>query len=192
MDELLKSARHLARMWQEMVISAGDAVIDATMGNGHDALALCRLVGDTGHVHAFDVQQEALTATRQRLKEAGLLSCCTLHHMGHERMAEVVAAPVRAVVFNLGWLPGGSREITTGWETTKAALCAALSLLQAGGIVTICAYPGHERGIEELVGLTAYLRQLPPQQYNVLHQRFVNAGQSAPECFVIERIGDTI
>ena len=31
------------------------------------------------------------------------------------------------------------------------------------------------------------LAQLPPQQYNVLWHKFLNAGPGAPECFVIQR-----
>jgi hypothetical protein len=33
----------------------------------------------------------------------------------------------------------------------------------------------------------AYLSALRPQEYNVLHHRFLNAGAGAPECFVVQR-----
>lgn len=51
MDEfILRSARHIAAEACGRVLKQGDAAVDATMGNGHDTLLLCRLVGDTGKV----------------------------------------------------------------------------------------------------------------------------------------------
>ena len=40
---------------------------------------------------------------------------------------------------------------------------------------------------EERAALMAYLSALRPQEYNVLHHRFLNAGAGAPECFVVQR-----
>lgn len=183
----LKSARYLAADVLRAVIQAGDTVVDATLGNGHDALMLAGLVGEEGHVIGFDVQADAVASARARLEEHGVAQRCTLHHLGHEHMAEVVQGPVRAVMFNLGWLPGGNKTVTTHWETTRQAVTAALSLLDKMGVCTICAYPGHAAGDEERAALTEFLGTLRPQEYNVLHQRFLNAGPGAPECFVIQK-----
>ena len=38
------------------LLSPGDTVVDATCGNGHDTLALARLVGPHGCVIAMDIQ----------------------------------------------------------------------------------------------------------------------------------------
>ena len=38
-----------------------------------------------------------------------------------------------------------------------------------------------------IAALMAYLSALRPQEYNVLHHRFLNAGAGAPECFVVQR-----
>ncbi len=183
----LKSARYLAADALRAAVRPGDAVTDATMGNGHDTLLLCELVGDTGRVYAFDVQSQAVESTRKRLTEAGLSDRARLFLMGHERMGEVVQEPLSAVVFNLGWLPGGDHAVTTRWETTQKALDAALALLKPMGLLLICAYPGHEEGERERRELTAYLSTLPPQRFNVLHQRFLNAGPGAPECFIAQK-----
>ena len=125
--------------------------------------------------------------TRDRLKEERLLDRCELYCIGHEHIAETIEQPVRCVVFNLGWLPGGNKSITTHWETTKIAIEASLSLLQPMGILTVCAYPGHEAGNEERRKLKELFSSLKPQEYNVLHQKFLNAGEDAPECFIIQR-----
>jgi len=183
----LRSARYLAADCLRQVVRAGDHVIDATMGNGHDTLMLAQLVGETGHVTGFDVQEAAVESSRRLLTEQGMIERCTLHVLGHEHMAERVEGSVCAVVFNLGWLPGGDKSVTTHWETTEKAVSAALSLIEKGGVVTICAYPGHAAGDEERHALMEYLSALRPQEYNVLHHRFLNAGPGAPECFIIQR-----
>lgn len=185
----LRSARYLAAEVLQRVIRPGDTVVDATLGNGHDTCMLAQVVGESGQVIGFDIQPEAVESTRKRLSEAGLLDRCQLHAVGHEHMAEYVSTSVRTVTFNLGWLPGGNKAITTHWETTRHAVEAALSLLMPWGVCTICAYPGHAAGDEERKALVAFLSGLRPQEFNVLHQRFLNAGAGAPECFVIQKQG---
>ena len=181
----LRSARWIAADVLRQVVQPGDTVVDATLGNGHDTLMLCELVGETGRVIGFDIQPDAVERTRERLADAGMLSRCTLYAEGHEHLSERVTVPIRTATFNLGWLPGGDKRITTHWETTRAAISAALSLLMKGGVCTICAYPGHAAGDEERAALMAYLSALRPQEYNVLHHRFLNAGAGAPECFSV-------
>lgn len=183
----LRSARWIAADVLRQVVREGDTVIDATLGNGHDTLMLAELVGASGHVIGFDIQADAVARTAARLEENGLLSRCELHAVGHEHIPEHVHTSVKAAVFNLGWLPGGDKHITTLWETTHIAISAALSLLDRGGVCTICAYPGHEAGDRERFALTDWLSTLRPQEFNVLHHRFLNAGPGAPECFVIQK-----
>lgn len=185
----LRSARYLAADCLRQVIRPGDTVVDATLGNGHDTLMLAELVGDAGLVIGFDIQEEAVRRTEAALAQAGLAARCQLHAVGHQAMAAYVREPVRAVAFNLGWLPGGDKAVTTHWETTRSALDAALSLLMPYGVCTVCAYPGHAAGDEERQALSTYLAALRPQAYNVLHSRFLNAGPGAPECFIIQRMG---
>ena len=183
----LRSARYLAADVLESAIRPGDRVIDATLGNGHDTCMLAALVGEQGRVYGFDIQPDAVAHTRAALLEKGLLDRCKLHAVGHEHVADYVTEPVRAAVFNLGWLPGGDKTVTTHWETTRIAVEACLSLLEKGGVCTICAYPGHEEGDRERHALTDWLSALRPQAYNVLHSHFINAGPGAPECFIIQK-----
>ena len=167
----LKSARYLARDALLQAVNAGDTVVDATMGNGHDTLFLAEQVGPEGHVCAFDIQESALESTRALLELAGS-----------------VPAGIAAAVFNLGWLPGGDHTVTTRTASTRQAVLAALELLKPGGIVTICAYPGHPEGEKELEMLIQLLSSLSNRAYNVLRQTFLNAGPGAPECFVIQKL----
>ena len=184
----LKSARFLAHDMLRQVLRPGDTAVDATMGNGHDTLFLCETVGPAGRVYAFDVQPQALQATEARLRENGVADRARLLLRGHEHMAEEVEGPVDAVLFNLGWLPGGDHRVTTRWETTRAALETALRLLRAGGLLTVCAYPGHAEGDRERKELVSFLSALDNRKYNVLRQSFLNAGPGAPECLAVQKM----
>lgn len=183
----LKSARFIAADCLRRFLLPGDRAVDATMGNGHDTLMLCELVGESGKVYAFDVQAQAVENTRLRLKEAGVEERAELHLCGHEHMSEYVKAPVQAVMFNLGWLPGGDKHVTTLWQTTKTAVLSALKLLEIGGICIICVYPGHEAGDYEREQLRQYLAAIRPQDFNIVHHKFINAGPGAPECYILQK-----
>ena len=76
-----------AQRWVKERAKPGDAVVDATAGNGSDTLFLARTVGSGGIVYAFDIQAEALENTRRRLdaaevSEAGTLAEVTLRSCG--------------------------------------------------------------------------------------------------------------
>ena len=184
---VLRNARHLAADYMMRTIRQGDTVVDATMGNGKDTLFLCDLVGETGHVYAFDVQAEAVERTRERVREAGCEARTTLLLAGHETMAEHVKGPVQAVMFNLGWLPGAEHVVTTKTDTTLNAVSAALELIAPGGIVTVCVYPGHEEGTRELEALRTYVSGLSVRTFNVLYHSFVNASSQTPQLCLIQR-----
>lgn len=184
---VLRNARHLAADYMVRSVRKGDTVVDATMGNGKDTLFLCELVGETGHVYAFDVQAEAVERTRERVKEAGFAQRTQLLLAGHETMAEHVKEPVQSVMFNLGWLPGAEHVVTTKVNTTLEAVRAAVSLIAPGGIVTVCVYPGHEEGTRELHALLEYAASLSVREYNVLHHAFLNASSQTPQLILIQR-----
>ena len=186
-DFELKSARYIAADCLRRFLLPGDIAVDATMGNGHDTQFLCELVGESGHVFAFDIQEQAVENTRQRLAEAGLLERATLCCVSHDQMSEYVKTPVQAVMFNLGWLPGGDKRITTHWKTTRSAIEQALHLLDQNGVCVICVYPGHPAGDEERIRLLAWFTSMKPQDFNILHHRFINAGPGAPECFILQK-----
>lgn len=184
----LRNARLLGRSLMEGRLEEGDVAVDATMGNGHDTLYLAQQVGDSGLVHAFDVQTQAIESTRARLNEAGLEKRVRLHALSHEKMDEVVKGPVRLIVFNLGWLPGGDHSITTQTGSTLAAVQKGLNLLSVGGLMVICAYPGHSEGQKEKDCLEDMLQGLEPR-FNVLRGTFLNHAPGAPQVFAVQRDG---
>ncbi len=157
------------------------------MGNGHDTLFLCSLVGPSGKVYAFDVQPQAAASAGARLEEAGVRGRAELFCLGHEHMAEKVPGPVQAVMFNLGWLPGGNHSGTTQPDTTLQAVRQALGLLLPLGVLVVCVYPGHPEGARELEALSGFFSGLSPRQFNVLRHTFPNAGPGAPHCFAVQK-----
>lgn len=134
-------------------LNAGDWVIDATAGNGHDTLFLKQCVGEEGKVWAFDVQAQALEQTKLKLTEAGLEAGTEYIHAGHEHLLEKISEAaqekIAAIMFNLGYLPGGDKALITQTETTLNALNQSLEVLAPGGILSIILYPGHPGGSEE-------------------------------------------
>lgn len=52
----------------------------------------------------------------------------------------------RLVAFNLGYLPGGEKQVITRSETTLLALEAAKRILAPGGLISIVVYLGHPGG----------------------------------------------
>jgi SAM-dependent methyltransferase len=185
---LLRGPVPLSHLLLQRFVHPGDRVVDATCGNGHDTLLLAELVGPRGRVWAFDIQQEALDATAARLVEAGGFDTVGLLHCGHEHMAERCPGPVKAVVFNLGYLPGGDRTVVTRPESTRAGLEQSLEILEPGGIVLTTLYPGHEGGEQERIVLEARLAQLPPAGFHVWRMGQINVPTTAPYVILIQKV----
>ena len=181
----------IARKWAEelhaQVLEEGDRAIDATMGNGYDTLRLCSLVGETGMVYAFDVQPEAIESTRAKLEDAGVSKRARLILSGHQNVKEYIREEVQLAVFNLGWLPGIEHAIRTRSETTLQAVNACLDLLTPGGVLTICIYPGHEEGKEELRDLLAWAEGLDPLRFDAVVRRYLNQPLDPPVLIAVKK-----
>ena len=127
----------------------GDTAVDFTMGNGHDTAFLSKTVGDGGRVFAFDVQEMALSSTRETLKKEGCPENYTLILDSHHNVKKYVEGPIKAGMFNLGYLPGSDKSVTTMRETTMPAIEAAVELLDHDGVLLVAVYPGHAEGEAE-------------------------------------------
>lgn len=177
----------IAQHFAGLAIEPGDSVIDATAGNGFDTLFLADSVGREGKVYAFDVQDKALQITAEKLQKAGFNDRVKLIHSGHERMAAFTSEKVSVVMYNLGYLPGGNKEITTKSRTSIESLEQALSLLKKDGLITIVLYPGHEEGCLESKEIIKYTADLTSNDYLVYHLRVVNRPGNPPELLVIKK-----
>jgi predicted methyltransferase len=160
--------RPLTRLVHELLATAlqpGDLAVDATAGNGHDTLYLAQRVCPGGRVYAFDVQHRALDATAGKLYAAGLRDSVCLCRTGHQNLLQRIPAEwcgrVAAITFNLGYLPGGDKQITTAAASTLAALEQALQLLKNGGVLAVLAYRGHPGGAQETDAVQRWLEAHP-------------------------------
>ena len=135
------------------ILRPGDIAVDGTAGKGRDTACLAQAVGPSGHVHAFDIQPEAIASTHNLLEAAGLLGRVSLHHRSHAEIADVLTAAQRGqigvAIFNLGYLPGGDQHIITQPASTDRALRTAFDDLRPGGRLICVAYTGHPGGPEE-------------------------------------------
>lgn len=161
-------------------ISQGDLCIDATAGRGRDTLFLAKLVGKSGRVIAFDIQEEAVNSTRDLLLENGV-NWAQVHLDSHSHM-DAYAAPesVAGVMFNFGWLPGGDHKVFSRKETSVEAIEKGLSLLRPGGVMSLCIYYGKETGYEEKNALLEYLKSVDPNRFTVVLCDFTNRSGEPP------------
>jgi len=135
------------------VLRPGDIAVDGTAGKGRDTACLAQAVGPNGHVHAFDIQPEAITSTHNLLEVAGLLDRVSLHLRSHAELTDILTpaqgGKLGVAIFNLGYLPGGDAAIITQPSSTNQALRAAFDHLRPGGRLICVAYTGHPGGPEE-------------------------------------------
>lgn len=185
----LQDIQGLLRVILQNYLQPGDLAIDATAGRGRDTLFLAECVGDSGLVHAFDIQPAALAQTRDCLTQKGWEKRVVLHLLDHARMAEAVEGPVSAVIFNLGYLPGSSHEIRTEAASTLAAVQAALGLLRVRGVLAMTVYRAHPGGEEEATEVEKYLIGLPAGTFSVLKGGYINQISEAPYWILVERKG---
>lgn len=161
-----------AQMQLRRHINHGDVVIDATAGNGHDTLFLAGCVGARGRVFAMDNQAIAIEVVQQKLQRAGLHQRVSCLCCGHEQMLEHIPADyrrqVKAVMFNLGYLPGGDKSHITHEVTTLQALQQAYELLQPGGVISVIAYTGHAGGREEAETIKAWVKARSEAAYEFI------------------------
>lgn len=168
-----KKATEVVHSSWKHVLRKGDMAIDATCGNGHDTVALLRMLNcttDRGRVYAMDIQEVALESTSHLLEQSVTQeekACVELFLLCHSKMEEVVPSgvSVRLVAFNLGYLPGGQKILITRSGTTLAALQAAERVVGPGGLITIVAYVGHQGGREELDTVQAFASKLPVENW---------------------------
>lgn len=179
----MKRPLEMAHDFLAQVITPEDIVVDATMGNGHDTLFLAKLAK---HVYAFDIQEQALEKTNQRIQEAGLTNV-ELLLQGHETVDQF-ATEVKAAIFNLGYLPSADKSIITQPQTTLEALEKLCQMLVKGGRIAIMIYYGHEGGDIERDAVMDFVSQLPQQEYTATIYRTLNQINNPPFLVMIEKL----
>lgn len=187
LDGILPFARQLI----EKTVSHGDCVVDATLGNGHDTLFLAHLIGESGMVFGFDIQEEAVSNTQKRLLDEQLADRVTLFHKGHEHILTSIPeshhGKIKAAIFNLGYLPGGDKSIVTTPSTTISAIKQLLEIMAPEGIIVLVIYHGHQEGAIERDALLPFVKHLDQKAAHVLQYQFINQENNPPFIIAIEK-----
>ena len=156
-----------------------NVAVDATLGNGHDTDFLAERFKE---VYAFDIQEKSCTSYTQKNKEN-----VKVIHSSHDLLSQYVDKKVDCIMYNLGFLPGGDKNITTKSDTSLKSIKTGLNLLNNGGMMTICLYRGHTEGKKEESVIIPFLKELPKAQFGVMYQTFLNRSEDAPVLIIIEK-----
>ena len=88
-------------------------------------------------------------------------------------------------MFNLGYLPGSDKSITTMRSTTLPAIEAAISLMAPDAIIIVAIYPGHPEGEAEGKEICEYLSSLSRYKVCATQIRILNS-KTSPFFILIE------
>lgn len=153
--------------------------VDATLGNGYDTDFLS---DNFSKVYSFDIQKCAVDAYENKHIDNVILV-----NDSHEDFSKYINEKVDCIMYNLGFLPGGDKNITTKYESTLMSLESSLGILDKGGIITIALYRGHEEGKKEENAVLKFAQNLQKDKYGVMLHSFINRNNSAPFLIVIEK-----
>jgi precorrin-6B methylase 2 len=184
MKSILNFSHHLL----EEIITPGETVIDATCGNGNDTLFLSKLVGETGEVIAFDVQEQAIDNTDQLLMENNC-SNVSLILDSHENIGDYLFDDIEigGAIFNLGYLPKSDKSIITKGKSTIKAIDTLLEYLKKNGRIILVVYYGHEGGEEEKNSILKHVISLDQKKYSALQYGFINQKNNPPFIIAIQK-----
>ena len=195
MGNIIRQTTQLALHLVRPYVTPDAAVIDATCGNGRDTLALAQM--GPAKLYAFDVQEEAIRATVQLLEDKGygqsiasgqFIVCRLAHEDLHAYFDSVSpSAPVRAILFNLGYLPGGDKTVTTHADSTLAAVRAGMDLIAPDGVICITMYSGHPEGKREKEMLLDFALGLDAGKWHTAYVSMPNQKHDPPEILLITR-----
>lgn len=157
----MRSAVEMSHLFLRNVLHSQAVCVDATLGHGKDA----QFFLDQGcrQVIAFEIQEDVLLETVQRIGDSRLEAHC----QGHETMEEVLTQEVDAMIFNFGYCPHADSKIKTSWSTSLVAVQKGLQMLRKKGRMALVFYP-HAQGQMEAERIESYLSTLDPQDYWVI------------------------
>lgn len=181
MDKVLTFSKKLLKE----VIDKNSIVVDATCGNGNDTLFLARTAAKK--IYAFDIQKEAIDNTHRLLEQHELAEKCTLILDSHSNFDNYIEEKIRAVIFNLGYLPNADHSITTLASSTLLAVEKFLNNLEIGGRIVIVVYWGHANGKVEKDALMDKLTTLNQKEVEVLVYQFINQKNNPPFVIALEK-----
>lgn len=180
---VLQHTTELALHLCSAYIGEDDVAVDCTCGNGYDTLWLAKRCKK---VYSFDIQKEAISSAAILLEQNNV-SNVELIEDSHENIKAHVKENPTVIVFNLGFLPGGDKSITTKRESSLKALKEALDLLAVDGVLSVTMYPGHAEGKEEQDMILQWAENLSSKEYHCVFANMLNQSNRAPQVLWITK-----
>ncbi|QFG41672.1 tRNA (mnm(5)s(2)U34)-methyltransferase [Streptococcus mutans] len=181
---MIKRPIELSHDFLSQVLDKNSIAIDATMGNGNDTVFLSHLAKK---VYAFDVQEQALIKTKEKLEQLNIKNVQLILD-GHQTIDKYVDGPIHAAIFNLGYLPSADKTIITKPDTTLEAIGKILDRLEVGGRISIMIYYGHEGGQMEKNAVLNFVKELDQQHFTVMLYQPLNQINTPPFLVMIEKL----
>lgn len=185
---ILHNAVKMAQKLLLPELKQAKACLDATVGKGKDISFLAANSPANTVIWGFDIQAAAIISAQNLLTSAGLIRKTRLILDSHVNIEKYISGTIDVIMYNLGYLPGGSHDIFTQSDSTVASISASAKLLKREGIITIVAYPGFKAGKEEQLAVQTYLRTLPQKEFNVACWQLQNQVNNPPILYVIEKL----
>ncbi len=217
MNNILQHTTDLALAMCEKYIQKDGLAVDCTCGNGKDTLWLAkrckRVMAFDIQKSAIDNTQALLHAENitcfNLVKEDSPACVSELMRDGvylvqdsHEHLAEYLSsgylqvsdnglvealdAPC-VIIFNLGFLPGGDKNVTTKVESSVNAIKKALDVLDIGGLLSVTMYPGHSEGRAEQDAVLEWAKGLDSGKYHCVFANMLNQSDRAPQVLWITK-----
>ena len=167
-----------AKRLLDISIRENGVYADFTMGKGGDILYIKKAC-PSAKIYAFDIQAQAVEATRRRLEAEGCLDeNIMLVNDSHANFKKYISERLDGAIFNLGYLPGGDKSVTTLTGSTLACLNGALEILKPGGVIVVSVYPGHEEGAREGEKILEFAGNLDRKEFDCLYHRLINIAEA--------------
>ncbi len=189
---LFQSHLDLAHHYWMILLKNGDWAVDATCGGGQDTLRLAKILEKAGGggLIGLDIQEEAILRTQELLQRnlgSEIFKKIYIYKQSHVNFPELcTTVPIKLIVYNLGYLPKGNKQLTTQAKTTLESVEKALELLSPGGVMSLTCYPGHPEGAVEEKALLEMAKELPSSHWNVCYHSFPNR-DAGPSLILIQK-----
>lgn len=168
-----KSILNRVRERYDYYVKPNSLVIDTTIGN--DTLFLAQQA-PKGHVFGFDISNIAIKNTKELIEKHDITNV-SIYKESHANMLNILSkykGKISLITFNLGYLPGGNKTVTTKVESTIKAIEDSYELIHNNGVILITVYPHHDEGKKEHLALTEFIKN---KKYKIYHN---NDNKEAP------------
>ena len=157
---------------------------DMTVGKGNDSKHILDATG-VERLYGFDIQKEAEDAAKKLIGEDQRF---IFRLESHEKADQYIKEGLDLAVYNLGYLPGGDKEVTTTYKSTIKSLEKTLRLMKPNGLIIITIYPGHPQGKIESERIEKFLKSLDTKKYAVIKLAYQNRPKNPPYVMVVKTL----